>query len=401
MSAITAAAGPGPLVFAALRQAGAGAWAAARALLEQALGNSADRPYARYLLWETCQAMADPAAGVAHLRALVAENPITTRPARAPKRRVLALARVGDFQANLPLDALLDAEGTDLATLWIDAEAPHPAVTDPALLRRMAPGFDLAWIAIAEDARAAPALALAARLGVPVVNSGARIGAMTRQGVAALLADVPDAVVPPVALLPRAALAAGAMPFPLPVILRPEHSHAGAGLVRLDRAEDAAAALAANPGAAAFCVAPYVDFAGADGRFGKARVIFVAGQPYPFHYALHEDWRVWYYNAGMDRCPSKRAREAAFLADLPGFLGAPAMAALAEIGRRVGLDYFGLDCALMPDGRLLVFEVETGMIVHDRDDAALYPAKKQHVPRIFRAVEAMLDAKLTASPPRS
>jgi hypothetical protein len=70
------------------------------------------------------------------------------------------------------------------------------------------------------------------------------------------------------------------------------------------------------------------------------------------------------------------------------------MAALAGIAERVGLDYFGLDCGLMPDGRLVVFEVETGMIVHDRDPADLYPYKKLFVPRIFRAVERMIDGRV-------
>jgi len=376
----------------------AGDWAAGRAVLEACLDDPATCRQARHLLWEICQAMGEPAAGIAHLRAMLSECPLTMRPAAAPRRRILALARLGDFQTNLPLDPLLDDQDCELATLWYDQEQPHPACLDPALVHEMLPGLDLVWIVIAQDERSAPALAwadaLAGRLGLPVINTGQAIAAMNRAGVSALLAPIADAVVPPVALLPRAGLEAGGMPCPYPAILRPLHSHAGLGLHRLAGPQDLPAALAESPRAQAFHVSPFVDFRGADGLYGKSRIVFVEGRPYPFHHALHDDWRVWYYNAGMASSADKRAVEARFLADLPGFYGPRAMAALEAIGRAVPLDYFGLDCAVLPDGRLLVFEVETGMIVHDRDDPILYPAKAAWVPRIFRAVEAMLDRRI-------
>jgi hypothetical protein len=40
------------------------------------------------------------------------------------------------------------------------------------------------------------------------------------------------------------------------------------------------------------------------------------------------------------------------------------------------LDYFGIDCAETPDGRLVVFEADVAMIVHAMDSAELYPYKK-------------------------
>jgi hypothetical protein len=85
------------------------------------------------------------------------------------------------------------------------------------------------------------------------------------------------------------------------------------------------------------------------------------------------------------------------MADMPAALGPRAMAALHEIGRRLDLDYVGLDCAVLPDGTLLVFEVETGMIVHDLDPPDLFPYKKTYIARIFAAVEALLDARIAAA----
>ncbi len=384
---------------AAMRAAERGDWAAARAALEALLAAPELALQARLLLWEVCQAQGDAAAGVAHLRDAVTGTPVIIRPAAAPARRVLALAVVGDFQANLPLGCLLDADRTGLATLWI--ADPEAVLADPAgTLPRNLPPFDCVFIAIAEDDRHASALAAAdawaACLGAPVINSGARIAALSREGAARLLAGLPEAVVPAQHLLTRAALRMGAFPAGLtfPLLVRPRGSHAGHGLARVADAAELAAYLAEDSLGDLFYAAPFVDFRSADGHWRKYRVIFVDGRPFPFHLAVHDDWAIWYYNAGMDRDAGKRAEEARFLADITASFPPRAMAALAALAERVGLDYFGLDCALMPDGRLLVFEVETGMIVHDTDPADLYPYKKRYVPRIFRAVETMLDARI-------
>jgi hypothetical protein len=93
----------------------------------------------------------------------------------------------------------------------------------------------------------------------------------------------------------------------------------------------------------------------------------------------------------------KRTEEERFMADMSGALGPCAVNALNEVGRRLDLDYVGLDCAVLPDGRLLVFEVETGMIVHDHDPADLFPYKKTFIPRIFSAVEDMIDRRIAAA----
>src|ERR1700753_682471 len=70
------------------------------------------------------------------------------------------------------------------------------------------------------------------------------------------------------------------------------------------------------------------------------------------------------------------------------------MRALRTLAARVGLDYFGIDCGLMPDGRLVVFEIETGMIVHDWDSAEIYPYKQACTRAIRLATEKMIDSRL-------
>jgi hypothetical protein len=55
------------------------------------------------------------------------------------------------------------------------------------------------------------------------------------------------------------------------------------------------------------------------------------------------------------------------------------------------LDFAGIDFAVLPDGCLLVFEANATMLVHLRDSIADFPYKHLHVPKIFEAVDAMLD----------
>jgi hypothetical protein len=143
-----------------------------------------------------------------------------------------------------------------------------------------------------------------------------------------------------------------------------------------------------------FYVAPFVSYQSKDGFWRKYRIIFVDGQPFPYHLAVHNDWAIWYYNAKMDLDPWKRLEEARFVADMREVFSERAMRTLLAIAARVGLDYFGIDCSLMPDGRLVVFEIETGMIVHDWDPPEIYPYKKGCTRVIREATEKMIDAKL-------
>ncbi|HEY4251594.1 MAG TPA: hypothetical protein VGM87_10350 [Roseomonas sp.] len=393
---------PGGLLRSALDCAARKDWPAARDLLQAALARPEDRRQAHFLLWEVCQPLGEAEAAIAHLHAALRDDPLTSRHSATPRRRVLALAVPGDFQANLPLGALLDAAGTALHTLWLTD--PEAVLREPlsAFAGRPPPPFDCVFIAIAEDARHGPALRaadrLAAALGVPVINRGERIAALSRVGTARLLRDLPHAIVPQQHRVERAALAAGALPAGLdfPVIIRPVASHAGRKLARID-GPAALRRYLEEVGAGPFHLAPFIDYSSADGLWRKYRVIFVGGRPWPCHMAVHADWAVWYYNAGMALDAGKQAEEARFLAHIGDSLPPRAMAALHAIAERVGLDYFGLDCGLARDGRLVMFEVETGMIVHDWDPPAFYPYKHEAFRRIAQAAEAMIDARIAAA----
>jgi len=63
-----------------------------------------------------------------------------------------------------------------------------------------------------------------------------------------------------------------------------------------------------------------------------------------------------------------------------------ALLALAEI---VGLDYFGVDCALL-DGKVLIFEANANMLVQNFYDDRLFAYKQPAFEAIAQAFNAMI-----------
>jgi hypothetical protein len=315
--------------------------------------------------------------------------------------RLLAFVTPGDFMANTPVDCLLNGSNTMLWLRYVDA--------DTADLDDL-PEHDVALLAIGEATAHRPVLAklatLLPRLRTPVLNADPQmIARLTRDGVSAMFADEPALLVPRTHQLARAALTAVAdgretldpqiAGLTFPIIIRPLGTHAGGGLDRAGDAGELAGYLASCTDDA-FFVAPFVDYRGADGLFSKQRIVLIDGKPYPSHLALSDHWIVHYFGSGMAENAAKRAVEAAWMADFDRDFARRHAAAFAALHRHVGLEYFGIDCAELPDGRLLVFEVDVAMIVHDLDDAETFPYKKPAMQRLFDAFVAAAKARAPA-----
>ena len=311
------------------------------------------------------------------------------RPASGPDPlKLLAIVAPGDMMANTPLDFLLEGANVELTCLYVVAGAPIPAP----------PEHDVAFLAIGESEANRHALdAIAPLLSSwprPVLNGDpAAIRALTRDGVAAALADAPQVLAPAAARLSHedlAAVAAGrCAPCRFPLLVRPIASHAGAGLAKLDDAASIPAYLAERD-EDRFYVTPFVDYAGPDGLFRKQRIVLIKGRPFIAHMAISERWMVHYLNAGMTESAEKRAEEARFMAEFDAGFAARHAAAFAQLHARLGLDYLGLDCAETPEGRLLLFEADVAMIVHAMDPEDPFAYKKAPMHKLFGAFEAML-----------
>jgi hypothetical protein len=99
---------------------------------------------------------------------------------------------------------------------------------------------------------------------------------------------------------------------------------------------------------------------------------------------------IHYLNAGMAESADKRAEEARFMATFEAGFATRHRYAFSEINRRMALDYIGIDCAELPTGDLLIFEVDTGMIVHGMDPVDIYPYKQPTMNKVFRAFRELL-----------
>jgi hypothetical protein len=108
---------------------------------------------------------------------------------------------------------------------------------------------------------------------------------------------------------------------------------------------------------------------------------------------ISSQWMIHYVNAAMDESAEKRSEEERFFQTFDVEFATKHKQSLDAIGERVGLDFFSIDCAEMPDGKLLVFEVDNAGIVHDFDDPKLFPYKRPAMRRVFDAFRALLAAR--------
>jgi glutathione synthase/RimK-type ligase-like ATP-grasp enzyme len=297
---------------------------------------------------------------------------------------VLALTRVARWEANTPLELILDTARVTLHRYYIDD-------TDTALSDEALPAYDALFNSIAESDQAANALRLARvfadRAGREPINAPEAVARIGRTDVAALFAASASIVAPPIERATAAALLSRDVTIPL--IVRPVGSQAGIGLARIDDAAALRTYLADRDDPEYF-VMPFVDYSNDDGFFRKYRVMFVEGKPYACHLAISPRWMIHYYNAAMAENQWMRDEEARFVANLDAVFTGKLAGALREIAAAIPLEYFGIDCAIARDGRLLLFEADAAMLVHGTDPTDLYPYKRAGFERIQRALNDLL-----------
>jgi len=345
------------------------------------------------------QILGDQASGLGwQAEALRAERLYRSSwPASQRALRVLAFLAPGDLATNMPIDFLLAGADVVLYSLYMvpGQPVPHPL-----------PDHDVAIVTVGEADRVRPILESLERLipawPRPVINRPDRVLCLSRENTYRVLEGIPGLLAPPTVRIGRASLenvGHGRIPIGrflggagFPLIARTIGSHAGRDLAKLDGAEAVEGYLAVHPDPE-FFISPYVDYRSPDGLFRKYRIIWVDGRPYPCHMAVAEEWKVWYLNANMAASAAKRAEEERFLSEFDTGFGRQYRAELSEIAKRFGLEYVGIDCALLPDGRLVVFEADIALVAHNMDPPDLYPYKVAPMRRLFAAFQDMLRRK--------
>lgn len=313
--------------------------------------------------------------------------------------KLLVIMAAGPLMANTPIECLLQHSDIAVELLYL---SPQLALPDEL------PEHDLVFIAVAEsDANQALLESLnSVKWSRPLVNKPELIAKLSRDNTYLQLEDIPNVLVPQTNRIQREALeqstdlanedsVASLLESGVgSIIIRPVDSHAGRDLSRLDSAEDLVDYLRDTPDMD-FYVSYFVDFRSEEGNYKKYRVVLIDGAPFLCHMAISDHWMIHYLNAGMGEDSVKREEEATMMELFDQDFGARHAAAFEAIHERIGLDYLGIDCGETYDGELLIFEIDSNMVVHDMDPVDIYPYKQPQMQKIFKAFQQMLHDKAT------
>ncbi|MFM0037126.1 ATP-grasp domain-containing protein [Paraburkholderia strydomiana] len=310
-----------------------------------------------------------------------------------PPLKVLVLKAPGDLMANTPLECLLENADLQLEVLYADA---RPLV-DAEL-----PEHDVIFVAACASDETAGVLAqitsLTSGAACRILNRSEHVAKTMRDSAYALLGAAPGICMAHTVRLSREQVneaAAGAFKLSdvldgnYPFIIRPIGSHAGQGLAKVSDEQELGRYMAESD-ATEYYMAPFVDYSSADGLFRKYRIVIIEGKPFVCHMGISREWMVHYPYAEMLAHPDRRDEEARLMASFDAEFALRHREAFHNIAKLTGLDYVGFDCAETSDGRLLIFEIATGMVVHDMDDPDIFPYKAPQIRRVADAFHDML-----------
>jgi hypothetical protein len=342
------------------------------------------------------QLLGDKEAGLAIQHAILSSHQLFRSPCavRPPRLRVLALAAATDIGSNTPIEFLLESSGIELTTLYV-----MPGIDWPDWL----PDHDVTMVIASDSEDCRGALDKIAHAMThwprPLLNPPQLIGNLDRDKLHGLLDGIEGLEIPPTVgvtgeqlmMLSQStsALSELSSGISFPIIVRPRGSHAGKGLAKLDDAAAIERYLGEHP-QELFFISRFVDYRSDDGLFRKYRIVLIDGKPYACHLAITDRWDIWYLNAGMSASADKRSEEATFMQTFDSGFAQRHRAALAGLSKRIGLDYFTIDCAETRDGSLLIFEADNTAIVHDMDSPDVFPYKVPQMRKVFEAFAAML-----------
>ena len=263
-------------------------------------------------------------------------------------------------------------------------------------------GYDVIYCQISDFDQNPKVLKIARKIvneaGLPIINHPARVLSTTREKVASALASTSDVIAPRTVRLPRPDInmlkrhiERGSIDFPL--FIRPVGMHTNRGTPVCANEGEAKAALA--DGAGSMYATEFVDFHSADGVFRKYRFFRIGDSMLFRHVIMSDDWNIHADDIERFMVPNpqffeeeKQLHEMGIDHKIPG-----ANRKLMEIADTFGLDYVGIDCGFMPDGRVVIFEVNATMNYFPIGQIDPLECKKVCLPRGMDAIERLVVQK--------
>ncbi|MBV5320306.1 MAG: hypothetical protein JZU62_01350 [Sulfuricurvum sp.] len=216
-------------------------------------------------------------------------------------------------------------------------------------------------------------------LGVPFINRPELIHKTSRDRLSQELPSSEDFVIPKTLritpydsndILKTAVEVFGGSSF----LFRPVVSHGGEGLIRIDDYKTAPFTGYPMDGKAQYFMTEFIDCQNSDGLYRKMRFFIIDGVPYPRHKIVSESWMIHSQSrSSLMSQKSYQEEEKSFLENPPPIL----KAFCAHVYNHLQLDYFGIDCALSDDGKVVLFEANVCMRPYaDHDEEYLKNANE-------------------------
>ena len=146
--------------------------------------------------------------------------------------------------------------------------------------------------------------------------------------------------------------------FNYPVLVRIAGSHLGMNLIRVDTPDglDAIRGLDRTDHGSLY-VTEFFNFVSPDKRYRKFRVVVIGDDVFLRHCIIAEHWMIHRNDRASNTEDEERATFTRFDRDWRGHLEP----VFREMGARLGLDYFGVDCNIGESGKVLMFEANPCM----------------------------------------
>jgi glutathione synthase/RimK-type ligase-like ATP-grasp enzyme len=233
--------------------------------------------------------------------------------------------------------------------------------------------------------------ALCEQVRVPVINHPAAILRTARDQVSELLQGIPGVDMPKTVrfqpVSPEDVFEqATSKNIDFPYILRVAGDHNGKSMLLLKGMEEKRNLHVFPFDGRDFYLTEFVDCQDEAGLYHKQRIVLIDGEPILLNSTYGGDWNVHAdsrtFMLERESWEKDRARMAMLETEVLPAMGA----AFEEIANRMQLEFFGIDCNVGHDGKMLIFEANANMnILHNK-----YPAANARMNMINKKIHAML-----------
>lgn len=263
-------------------------------------------------------------------------------------------------------------------------------------------GCDLIWNLISDPDQNPRTLKVAetllADLGVPVLNPPGRIPDTQRCRLPERVGDLEGWIIPKTLRLSRPTAErirrqVEAADFRFPAILRQAGSHNGETVVLATSLDD----LAPIHGDARqdYYLTEFVDVRRADGLYRKTRFFNVGDQTILRQHIISDDWLVHGRSSRRYMVEHEPLLDESRAMLTAGFDGLPDLVRqrLIALRERVNLDYCGLDCCILEDGRIVLFECNATMNFNPRFRNPAMQHNRAALPPMLSALARLIESR--------